>query len=276
MIQLIKVANLPRSTYYFIKKQWDQPDPDRKWKRRITLIFRRHSGRYGYRRITDVLQAKGYDINKKKVLRIMKALGLQCLVRKKKYRSYEGEVGKAAPNTLDRKFMASKPNQKWVTDVTEFKIAGQKLYLSAMLDLFNREIITYTLHTKPSFDLVETMLLQGVERLREGDDLLLHSDQGWHYRMPKYRRILKDHHITQSMSRKGNCYDNAVMENFFGIMKSEFLYRETFRNLKEFNRKLEEYMDYYNHLRIKSTLGKKSPVEYRLHTQRMNQKVGVQ
>ncbi|MGG4547854.1 IS3 family transposase [Rossellomorea marisflavi] len=188
----------------------------------------------------------------------------------------KGKLEKRRPNTLDRKFMASKPNQKWVTDVTEFKIAGQKLYLSAMLDLFNREIITYTLHTKPSFDLVETMLLQGVQRLREGDDLLLHSDQGWHYRMPKYRRILKDHHITQSMSRKGNCYDNAVMENFFGIMKSEFLYRETFRNLKEFNRKLEEYMDYYNHLRIKSTLGKKSPVEYRLYTQRMNQKVGVQ
>jgi putative transposase len=101
VIQLIKVANLPKSTYYFIKKQWDQPDPDRKWKRRIRLIFRRHSGRYGYRRITDVLQAKGYDINKKKVLRIMKAIGLQCLVRKKRNTGLmKGKLEKRRPTPL--------------------------------------------------------------------------------------------------------------------------------------------------------------------------------
>lgn len=222
-----------------------------------------HKGRLGYRRITDILQVKGYWINKKKVLRIMNELGLHCIVRKKKYKSYTGEVGKKAPNILNRCFQAEKPNQKWVTDITEFKLFGQKFYLSPILDLFNREIITYTLHTRPTFDLVETMLKKGLQHVNKTDELLLHSDQGWHYRMPQYKRILKEHHITQSMSRKGNCYDNAVIENFFGIMKSEFLSLQQFENIDHFKKELEGYIHYYNHLRIKSRLGRRSPVSYR-------------
>ncbi|WP_417898431.1 IS3 family transposase [Bacillus haimaensis] len=261
--QLVKVAKMSRSTYYFLVQTWEQADPDRKWKRRIQFIYRKHKGRFGYRRITDVLQEKGHKINKKKVYRIMRDLGLQCIVRIKKYKSYTGEVGKAAPNILNRNFKADRPNQKWVTDVTEFKLFGQKLYLSPILDLFNGEIITYTLQSRPTFDLVETMLTQGLERISEGDDLLLHSDQGWHYRMPKYQRTLKENNITQSMSRKGNCYDNAVMENFFGIMKSELLYLQEFDSIDHFKEELEEYIYYYNHLRIKSRLKRKSPVAYR-------------
>ncbi|MGD6850418.1 IS3 family transposase, partial [Rossellomorea aquimaris] len=138
-----KVAKLSKSTYYHIIKKLDQPDPDRKWKRRINFIYHKHLGRLGYRRITDVLQAKGHDVNKKKVLRIMRELGLKCIVRMKKYKSYKGKVGKVAPNILNRHFRADKPNQKWVTDITEFKLFGQKLYLSPILDLFNGEIITY-------------------------------------------------------------------------------------------------------------------------------------
>ncbi|WP_156477384.1 IS3 family transposase, partial [Rossellomorea vietnamensis] len=175
---MIKVAKLPKSTYYHITKKLDQPDPDRKWKRRINFIYHKHLGRLGYRRITDVLQAKGHDINKKKVLRIMRELGLKCIVRMKKYKSYKGKVGKVAPNILNRNFRADKPNQKWVTDVTEFKLFGQKLYLSPILDLFNGEIITYTLQSRPTFDLVEKMLEQGLKHVNEGDELLIHSDQG--------------------------------------------------------------------------------------------------
>lgn len=263
MNQLVKIADLPRSTYYHLVKKAQQPDPDRKWKRRILFIYRKHKGRLGYRRITDILQAKGHVINRKKVLRIMNELGLQCIVRMKKYKSYTGEVGKAAPNILNRNFKAEKPNQKWVTDITEFKLFGQKLYLSPILDLFNGQIITYTLHSRPSFDLVETMLKQGLQHVNEGDELLIHSDQGWHYRIPRYQKILKENHITQSMSRKGNCYDNAVMENFFGILKSEFLYLEQFESIEHFKKELEEYIHYYNHLRIKSRLKGKSPVAYR-------------
>ncbi|WP_229592166.1 IS3 family transposase [Rossellomorea vietnamensis] len=265
--KMIKVAKLPKSTYYHITKKLDQPDPDRKWKRRINFIYHKHLGRLGYRRITDVLQSKGHDINKKKVLRIMRELDLKCIVRMKKYKSYKGKVGKVAPNILNRNFRADKPNQKWVTDVTEFKLFGQKLYLSPILDLFNGEIITYTLQSRPTFDLVETMLEQGLKHVNEGDELLIHSDQGWHYQMAQYRRTLKKHNITQSMSRKGNCYDNSVMENFFGIMKSEFLYLQEFDSIEHFKEELKEYMYYYNHLRIKSRLKRKSPVAYRVSTE---------
>jgi putative transposase len=263
--KLVKVAGLVRSTYYHIVQTWKQPDPNRKWKRRIRFIYRKHKGRLGYRRITDILQEKGHVVNRKKVLRIMKELGLHCIVRMKKYKSFKGEVGKTAPNILNRNFKAEKPNQKWVTDITEFKLFGQKLYLSPILDLFNGEIITHTLQTRPTFDLVETMLNQGLRHLNEGDQVLIHSDQGWHYRIPRYQKIIKDNHIIQSMSRKGNCYDNSVMENFFGILKSEFLYLQEFESIDHFKHELEEYIHYYNNLRIKSRLQRKSPVAYRIN-----------
>ena len=172
-------------------------------------------------------------------------------------------MGKQLPNILNRNFEAEKPNEKWVTDVTEFKLFGQKLYLSPILDLFNGEIINYTLQSRPTFDLVETMLKQALEHVKEDDELLIHSDQGWHYRMPQYCRLLKENNITQSMSRKGNCYDNAVMENFFGIFKYEFLYLQEFDSLEHFKEELEQYIHYYNHFRIKSRLKRKSPVGYR-------------
>src|SRR5699024_7622071 len=176
------MAEIARSTYYNIVNSWTQPDPDRKWKRRIAFIYHRHKGRYGYRRITDVLKEKGHIVNQKKVYRIMRQLGLKCIVRIKKYKSYKGSFGKKAPNILNRNFEAEKPNQKWVTDVTEFKLFGEKLYLSPVLDLFNGEIITYTLQSRPTFDLVDTMLNQALVYVKEDDDLLIHSDQGWHYR----------------------------------------------------------------------------------------------
>src|SRR5699024_4313222 len=148
-------------------------------------------------------------------------------------------------------------------DLTEFKLFGEKLYLSPVLDLFNGEIITYTLQSRPTFDLVDTMLNQALGYVKEDDDLLIHSDQGWHYRMPQYQTMLKKNNITQSMSRKGNCYDNAVMENFFGILKYEFLFLQDFDSIEHFKLELEQYIYYYNHLRIKSKLNRKSPVIYR-------------
>ncbi|WP_415840057.1 IS3 family transposase, partial [Paenibacillus endophyticus] len=148
---------------------------------------------------------------------IMKELDLKSVVRMKKYRSYRGTVGKTAPNVLDRNFQADRPNEKWVTDITEFKLFGEKLYVSPVLDLFNGEIITYTIGTRPTYSLVSEMLNKAFKRLSDEDELLLRSDQGWHYQMKQYQHALKKQGITQSMSRKGNCYDNSVMENFFGI-----------------------------------------------------------
>ncbi|SFG36730.1 Transposase InsO and inactivated derivatives [Halobacillus alkaliphilus] len=196
----------------------------------------------------------------------MKELGLQSTVKMKKYRSYKGKVGQTAPNILNRNFKADQPNQKWVTDITEFKLFGEKLYLSPVLDLFNGEIITYTIGSRPTYSLVDNMLDQAFERLHPSDELVMHSDQGWHYQMAPYRKKLKDHQVTQSMSRKGNCHDNAVMENFFGIMKSEFLYLREFESVAHFKQELEEYVHYYNHKRIKSKL-RISPISYRARFQ---------
>jgi putative transposase len=196
----------------------------------------------------------------------MKELGLKSMVRMKKYRSYKGKVGKMAPNILDRNFQAEKPNQKWVTDITEFKLFGEKLYLSPMLDLFNGEIVAYTIDSRPRYSLVSKMLDQAFKRLTDDDKLLIHSDQGWHYQMSKYQHALKEKNITQSMSRKGNCYDNAVMENFFGILKSEFLYTQKFESIEHFKQELAKYIDYYNNKRIKAKLKGLSPVQYRTQT----------
>ncbi|WP_141548607.1 IS3 family transposase, partial [Bacillus toyonensis] len=264
---LIKLACIPRSTYYYWLKKRNAPDKDAEIKALIQTIYNEHKGRYGYRRIRDELMNRGYPINHKKVQRIMIELGLACLVRIKKYRSYKGNVGKVASNILERNFQAETPNKKWVTDITEFKVLGEKLYMSPMLDLFNGEIITYTISSKPTYSLVSNMLNQALERLTEADTPLIHSDQGWHYQMEKYRCSLTKRGITQSMSRKGNCYDNAVIENFFGIMKSELLYLNEFESVEHFKRELAKYIDYYNHKRIKAKLKGMSPVQYRTHTQ---------
>ncbi len=264
MKELVKLADIPRSTYYDLVKRMNRPDPDRDLKALIKAIYEEHEGRYGYRRIRDELPNRGQKVNHKKVQRIMNELGLKCLVRMKKYKSYKGTVGKIAPNHLDRQFTADAPNKKWVTDITEFKLFGEKLYLSPVLDLFNGEIITYTLGSRPTYSLVSEMLEKALERLPEEHNLLMHSDQGWHDQMKGYLHILQERDIKQSMSRKGNCYDNSVMENFFGIMKSELLYYKEFENVEHFKQELKKYMEYYNTKRIKAKL-KMSPVQFRTH-----------
>ena len=240
----------------------DRPDRDADLKTEIQAIYNEHEGRYGYRRIRDELANRGQKVNHKKVQRIMKALGLKCLVRMKKYKSYKGSVGEIADNILDRQFTAEAPNEKWTTDISEIKLFGEKLYLSPVLDMFNGEIITYTIGSRPTFSLVSDMLEKALERLPEDHQLLMHSDQGWHYQMKHYRHALQSRGIVQSMSRKGNCYDNSVMENFFGIMKSEFLYLKEFESIEHFKEELDKYINYYNTKRIKAKL-KLSPVQYR-------------
>ena len=264
MKALVAFAQIPRSTYYDLVKKMNRPDPDADLKAEIQAIYDEHEGSYGYRRIRDELADRGQKVNHNKVQRIMKELGLKCVVRMKKYKSYKGTVGKIAPNILDRKFTADAPNEKWVTDITEFKLYGEKLYLSPVLDLFNGEIITYKISSRPTYSLVSEMLDQAFERLPEDHQLLLHSDQGWHYQMKQYRHALETRGIVQSMSRKGNCYDNSVMENFFGIMKSELLYLKEFESVEHFKKELEKYIEYYNMKRIKAKL-KMSPVQYRTH-----------
>ena len=194
----------------------------------------------------------------------MKELGLVCQVRMKKYHSYKGEVGKIAPNLLNRDFRTEKPNQKWVTDVTEFSLFGEKLYLSPILDLHSRDLVSYTISDRPVLNMVTSMLDRAFEKISDGTDLILHSDQGWQYQHKQYQRMLQKKGIRQSMSRKGNCLDNAVIENFFGLLKSELLYLQKFESMEHFKRELIDYLDYYNNRRIKAKLRGLPPALHRL------------
>lgn len=193
---------MARSTYYYYQKNDRIRDKYHDIKDLIKLIYHKHKGRLGYRRITLAIRNKGFVINHKTVLRLMKILGLKSLIRVKKYRSYKGEHGKIAPNILQRDFKATQPNQKWATDITEFNVKGKKLYLSAVIDLFNGEIISYELSERPNFEQVTNMLKKSFKKISRNTNLILHSDQGWQYQMKQYQRLLKNKGITQSMSRK--------------------------------------------------------------------------
>ena len=232
-------------------------------KKEIKDIFHEHKGRYGYRRITAEMRNRNYVINHKTVQRLMGEMGLKCMIRKVRYRSYKGETGKIAPNVIERNFVAASPNRKWATDVTQIKIGSSKLYLSPILDMYNGEIISYNISDSPNLEQVYDMLDKAFDKFDNLDGLILHSDQGWQYQHFGYRNRLEKRNIIQSMSRKGNCLDNSMMENFFGIMKSELLYAEKFDSPETFIKALEDYIEYYNNKRIKYRLKGKSPVEYR-------------
>ena len=264
---MLKLAGVPRSTYYYYLKNLSKPDKYRVEKEEISAIYHENMGRYGYRRITMEMRNRGYIINHKTVSRLMKQLNLKCMVRIKKYRSYRGQVGKVAPNLINRDFHASAPNQKWTTDVTEFSLFGKKIYLSPILDMYNSEIVSYTLSEHPTLLPVLKMLDSTFERLPLDSGLILHSDQGWQYQHQQYQARLAEKGVIQSMSRKGNCLDNSIMENFFGLLKSELLYLREFKDIDEFVEELEKYIFYYNNKRIKGKLKGLSPVDYRIKSQ---------
>ena len=232
-------------------------------KAEIIAIYHENKGRYGYRRITMELRNRKIPLNHKTVQRLMKETGLICRVRMKKYRSYKGEVGKIAPNLLKRDFSTTAPNQKWVTDVTEFSLFGEKLYLSPILDLYSSDLVSYVISDRPVLSMVMNMLDDAARQLPLGAAPILHSDQGWQYQHKLYQRKLAEYGIVQSMSRKGNCLDNAVMENFFGLLKSELLYLQEFISMEHFKQELIDYLDYYNNRRIKLKLKGLPPAIHR-------------
>lgn len=263
LADLLRAAGLPRSVYYYQARAACEPDRHDRARELIGELYHQHQGRYGYRRITLALRPLGCPLNHKTVYKLMGQLSLKSRVRPRRYRSYQGEVGRVAPNRLNRDFAATRPNQKWVTDVTEFNVRGQRIYLSPILDLYNQEIVSYQIDERPQLPLVMTMLQKACERLRGDERPTLHSDQGWQYQMPAWRHALEQQGIEQSMSRKGNCLDNAVMENFFGILKTEFFHRQRFDSATSLVRGLKEYIRYYNNDRIKQKLKGLSPVAYR-------------
>lgn len=260
---LLQIAGLSRSTFYYQAKAQQAGDKYAGLKASIGAIYERHKGRYGYRRITDELRNMGLQVNHKSVQRLMQLLGLKSVVRPKKYRSWRGQFNAKVANILDRQFQADRPNQKWVTDVTEFNVRGDKLYLSPVLDLYNGEIVAYEMQRRPQMPLVSNILKKALAKLKGQDAPLLHSDQGWQYQMPAWQRQLAERGLTQSMSRKGNCLDNAAMESFFGTLKSEYFYLNKFDSVERLEDGLRQYIHYYNHERIRSKLKGLSPVQYR-------------
>lgn len=272
---ILKTLDFPKATYYYQLECLNRPNKDEALKEEILDIRQAHEN-YGYRRVHAELRRRGYTVNKKKVQRLMKEMNLQVtsFTRKsRKYNSYQGDIGEKAPNRLNRRFTSSIPHQKIVTDTTEFHYyeaddSGQyqlkKLYLDPFIDLFNLEVISYKISKQPNKESMMEAFEEAVEATKDCQfRRTFHSDQGWAYQMNDYQQLLKDHQIFQSMSRKGNCLDNAPMENFFGIMKQEMFYGKVYRSRRELEQAIHDYIRYYNEDRIKEKLGYLSPVEYR-------------
>lgn len=270
---LLVHLGVAKATFYYHLKRLKQTDKHQAIKDAIHKTYHTHQGRYGYRRITFALKQLGFVINHKKVQRLMKQMGLKAVIRRKRrFSTYKGKIGSIAHNVLKRDFKTDKPNQKWATDITEFKMIDtqgntKKLYLSPIIDLFNGEIVSYCLKDRPVYPLVGEMLKDALSKLKADEAPILHSDQGWHYQMQSYQQTLKDNNIIQSMSRKGNCLDNAVIESFFGTLKEEIFFHDKhqrrFTSIDKLKQVIDEYIHYYNHDRIKSKLKGLSPVQYR-------------
>lgn len=267
---LLEYIGLSRSTYYYNVRQ--RTDKYADLKESISSIFYENKGRYGYRRVHAALRACGIKRNPKLIRKLMKELGFKGITnsKRRKYSSYKGEVGRIARNHLRRKFSSDAPYKKMVTDVTEFKTKEGKLYLSPIIDLYNLEVVSFELSSSPSFDLVKQMINAAVDIVPAGSTPIVHSDQGWQYQMQEYQEILSDNGFVQSMSRKGNCLDNAVAEGFFSILKREMYYghEKEFYTNNQLEEAIRDYIYYYNNKRIKLRLDGYSPVEYRImHSQ---------
>lgn len=260
---LLEIAGLARSTFFYHQARLHRPDPCADLNAAIQVAFTRVAGRYGHRRIHRELTKTGWRVAPKTVLKRMRQLGLQCHVRRRKgFTTFRGTVGVTAPNRLNRAFTATTPNQKWVTDVTEFRLGDDTLYLSPVMDLFDRQIIAYTLGHSPTVKLTTTALREAIATLPPGAHPLVHTDQGFQYQHRSWQELLASTDAIPSMSRKGNCLDNAVIESFFGHLKTE-LQPTQFTTIAALATATHDYIRWYNHERTSSTLNGLSPVQYR-------------
>ncbi|WP_115607035.1 IS3 family transposase [Actinobacillus ureae] len=263
---LLPLTGLKRSTFFYHLPS--KIDKNAVMRQKVIEIYQDNDGNYGYRRITLKLRDFFGAINHKRIQGIMQQLDLKGKCKQRKYRSYQGEVGKIAENVLQQDFHATAPNEKLVTDITEFKCAEGKRYLSPIKDLFSGEIIAHDLARSPNFEQVMRMLKQAVAKLPQDAKPILHSDQGWQYQMADYQDMLRKHHIRQSMSRKGNGLDNGAMESFFGRLKTECYFGKRFETFEQLEKVIHAYIHYYNNERIQVKLKGLSPVQYR--TQSLN------
>lgn len=218
---------------------------------------------YGHRRVLAVLLRQGWTVSKKTVLKLMRGLGLQSPVRRRRrYNSFRGEVGKTAENLLNRQFQTETKHTKWATDVTEFTVGAAKVYVSPVLDLHDHRIVSVMAGPSPSVKMVTDSLRSAISTLSPGEKPLVHSDQGFQYRHPHWQNTLREAGLTQSMSRKGTCLDNASMEGFFSHLKEEWFRIQQPDTIEQFHTGLTDYLHWWNHTRIQQRLGYLSPDEY--------------
>ena len=257
---------ISRSTYYYeIKKTDAVAERNKGILDEIKDIFVKNKSRYGVRRVYQELIRRGYTVNHKRVQRLMHEAGLLGKRPKEKYHSYIGNVGKVAENLINRDFSTTAPLQKWTTDVSQFNFSWGKCYLSPILDMHTNEIMSYDLALSPNLEQIRRMLTRAFAKFPSLSGLIMHSDQGWQYQHAYYRSQLVEHGIQQSMSRKGNCYDNCIMETFFGRMKNEMYYgcEGEYGSFEVFSEAVEQYMNYYNNERIQKKAKWMPPVIYR-------------
>ncbi|WP_215739833.1 IS3 family transposase, partial [Mesomycoplasma hyorhinis] len=265
LTQVLKEFSIPISTFYYELKKEDFDKKNEEIISQMKLIFEENKVRYGKRRIKAELNNRGYKIGLKKVRRLMEKFNLKAICSRKKYKSYKGTVGKIADNILNRNFVATQPNQKWTTDVTEFRGPFGKAYLSPILDMFNGEVIAWDLSTSTNNQQIRKMLQRAFSKHKNLEGLIFRSDQGWQYQHRQFSEKLKQKGITQSMSRKGNCLDNSIIESFFGTLKRECFYgrEKEFLTFKQLHKAIANYIYYYNHKRIKDKIKWMSPIKFR-------------
>ena len=257
---------MAKSTYYFeISKTDVVAIRNQDLMGEIREIFKKNKGRYGVRRVHRELLNRGHKVNHKRVQRLMHTMDLKGKRPKEKYHSYRGEKGKIAENIIDRDFSTTGPLQKWTTDVSQFNLPWGKCYLSPILDMNTNEIISYDLSLSPNLEQIKRMLDAAFKYFPHVDGLIFHSDQGWQYQHQYFRESLEKHNIIQSMSRKGNCYDNCIMETFFGRLKTEMFYghEKEYTSFEKFSKAMDEYIRYYNNERIQAKTNWMPPVKYR-------------
>ncbi len=263
---LLEALCISKSSYCYQAKALTREDKYGNLRGQIKEIFIESNETYGYRRVRAAIKKLGKTVSEKVVIRIMAEDDLKVRRSKsKKYSSYAGEISPEVPNVIERDFHSEKPNQKWLTDITEFAIPAGKVYLSPIIDCFDGLAVAWTIGTSPNAELVNTMLDTAISGLTESERPTVHSDRGAHYRWPGWIERMEKAELTRSMSKKGCSPDNSACEGFFGRLKNEMFYYKNWKDvtIDEFIEILDKYIYWYNEKRIKLSLGAMSPIEYR-------------
>ena len=259
--EMCKVFEVSRSGYYGFVKRMDKPAKDLELSELIRECQQETRQTYGYRRVAIWLERKGIHHNPKTILRVMNKYSLLSVVRRRRYCNYSQTLHRY-DNLLNRDFHADRPNQKWVTDISYIRTSQGFLYLSVIRDLYDRSIVAYKTSTVQNINLVLNTIKAAKRKEKVTGKLQLHSDQGFQYTSQPYFNLTKSYHITPSMSRRGNPYDNALAENFFSILKTECIYRTKIKTFAEARQLIDDYIYFYNHQRIQLKT-KLTPLELR-------------